>query len=99
MADGLTLAELFERTGCDGRAVDRRALQEVLSDEVDRGRVVVQDGLYRLREDALPDDVAAALRGLGRPDTAALVNGHRRPQPSGGRLSPNERRNLAYVVH
>jgi hypothetical protein len=87
-AGGLTLDELLARTGCAARAL-RMALQ----DEVSAGRVLVQDGRYRLRPGSLPPDLGRALVGLAAPDTAVLRNG-RNGGPSGGRLTAHERRNV-----
>jgi len=68
---GLTLDELVARTGCD-----RRVLSHVLADEVDHGRVLVDEGgRFRVRAGSLPPQVVRALRALARPDTAVLANG------------------------
>jgi hypothetical protein len=91
---GLTLDELVERTRFSGYT-GFRALKVALAEEVDRGRVLIDDGVYRLRPGALEPGVAEALRGLARPDAATLANGHvggRRPD--GGALSSHEQTNL-----
>jgi len=67
---GLSLDELAARTGRE-----RGDLAKVLADEVDRGRVLVEDGRFRLRPGSLPVEVGRALRALARPDTAVLANG------------------------
>jgi hypothetical protein len=82
---GLTLDELVDRTGCD-----RRPLELALADEVDRGRVVVdEDGLFGLRPGSLPLEVARALRMLERPAVTGAPLG-RRPRPAGGKLTAGE---------
>jgi hypothetical protein len=86
-AGGLTLDELLARTGCNARAL-RMALRE----ETQLGRVLVQDGRFRLRPGALTPDVARALRALTRPDATALAR--RKVRLSGGPVSPVEASNL-----
>jgi hypothetical protein len=86
---GLSLDELVARTGRR-----RHLLEVVLREEVARGRVSFENGVFALRSGALPADVMEALRGLEPPDVAVLVNGGRRRRPSGGRVHASERRNL-----
>jgi hypothetical protein len=86
---GLTPVELASRTGHD-----RRVLEIVMREEVARGRVSFEDGVFALRPGALPVDVAQALHGLTPPDVAVPANGGRRRRPSGGGVSAAERRNL-----
>ena len=57
----MTLDELAVRTGCE-----RPVLTQVLADEVNRGRVLVEDGRFRLRAGSLPPEVVRALRALAR---------------------------------
>jgi hypothetical protein len=64
-ATGLTLADLLDRArlSSDWRYFPD-ALGFVLRDEVEWGRVVLDDGVYRLVPDAFDQGVLTALRAL-----------------------------------
>jgi hypothetical protein len=89
---GLTLDELVDRT-----SYERGLLEVALREEAECGRVLVDAGRYALRPGSLPPSVREALRGLARPDVAALELS-RPERPAGGRLSVTERANPRVVV-
>jgi hypothetical protein len=92
---GLSLDDLVARTGHP-----RYRLEVVLREEVLRGRVVRdEDGRFAFAPGSLPADVVAALRGLSRPDVAAMAFGRGRPRTNGGQVSRSERRNLDWAVY
>jgi hypothetical protein len=62
-SQGLTFGELWERLAPLGPPLTARALRYALRDEVERGRMLVdQEGRYSLAPNALPPDVIEALQ-------------------------------------
>lgn len=66
---GLTYDELLSRSAGHGEV--NQALRKVLADELDAGRVTVDNGVYRIHREAWPADMLAAFRNLTLPASKA----------------------------